>query len=163
MTWNAMAPAEPWEIVDRFRELPSEATATQAQEFAVRQLGWTVDDSDDDPEGRLRNTVAGLSRPHVVTIGEDRLSTVRCFASDLIRDETRESIEFLGDLFTLVVREGARRFGAPRHRHERTCWDVSWDLPDGGGVVVRLLPSSVGLTYYTPYRIERNRKAGYWP
>lgn len=53
--------------------------------------------------------------------------------SDTIREVPRESTAFLGDAYTLAVREGESRWGAPRMLDATS---ASWEV-DGGARVTR--------------------------
>jgi len=140
-----MTPAEVWEIVDFWAGLPWPMSRADAQRRAVDRLGWTIEV--EDGLGYLTNP--DITPPEVSMSGIDTVSFVRFPIADKVEEETPETRAYLGDLFTLTVREGAARLGRPSIRRVRGQTDATWDLGPAR-VSVTLSRWLVALRFLTP-------------
>lgn len=120
----AMTPAEVWEIIDFWAGLPWPLSRVDAQQRAVDRLGWTIEV--EDGRGYLFNH--DITPSEVSMSGIDTVKFVRFVIADKVEEETPETRAYLGDLFTLTVREGAARLGRPSIRRVRGQTDATWDL-----------------------------------
>ncbi len=140
-----MTPAEVWEIVDFWAGLPWPMARADAQRRAVDRLGWTIEV--EDGLGYLVNPA--FTPPEVSMSGIDTVSFVRFPIADAVEEETPETRAFLGDNFTLTVREGAARLGRPSIRRVRGQTDAIWDLGPAR-VCVTLSRWLVAVRFRTP-------------
>lgn len=123
-----MTPVEVWAVIDFWAGLPWPMSRAEAQQRAVDSLGWTIEV--EDGLGYLANPK--ITPPDVSMSGIETVSSVRFLIADTVAEETPESRAFLGDLFTLTVREGAARLGRPSIRRVRGDTHAAWDLGPPG-------------------------------
>ncbi|MFT4009561.1 MAG: DUF6301 family protein [Nocardioidaceae bacterium] len=156
MTWKAMDPPRACDLLEFWINATWPMTRAEVGALAVAELGWTI-----DAEGSLGNPVDGLSQPGVRTgvTPDGHLATLSFWVSDVVNDPSADAVAFLDDQFTLVVREGQRRWGKPKLRSGRNR-SAQWDLPGGGRVSVARLSSSVTATFTTPSYAQVLRKLG---
>ncbi|ROP41750.1 DUF6301 family protein [Saccharothrix texasensis] len=121
---SAMSPAEVWETVDFWAGVPWPVSRAEAQRRAVDRLGWAIDVQ--EGLGYLVNPA--FTPPEVSMSGIDAVSSVRFRIADEVTEGTPATRAFLGDLFTLVVREGTARLGRPSIRRDRGCTDATWEM-----------------------------------
>ena len=81
--------------------------------------------------------------------GIDTVSFVFFRITDAITDQTPARRAFLGDLFTLVVREGTGRLGRPAVRRDRGRTDAVWEM-GAARVTVTLSSRAVTVRFVTP-------------
>jgi hypothetical protein len=136
-----MTPAEVWETIDFWAGLPWPLPRTEAQQRAVDGLGWTIEV--EDGLGYLMNPA--FTPPEVSMSGIDTVKHVHFRITDTVAEESPASRAFLGDLFTLTVREGAARLGRPSIRRDRRSTHATWDA-----VSVILSPRLVAVRFLTP-------------
>ena len=145
MDHNAMSVAEVWETVDFWVGVPWPVSRADAQRRAVERLGWVIEV--EDGLGYLANPV--FTPPAVSMSGIDTVSSVRFPVADAVAEETPGTRAFLGDLFTLAVREGVARLGRPAIRRDRGHTDATWEV--GAALVTLTLSSrSVVVRFRTP-------------
>ncbi|MBB5958218.1 hypothetical protein FHS29_004826 [Saccharothrix tamanrassetensis] len=116
-----------------------------AQRMAVDRLGWAIEV--EDGLGYLVNPA--FTPPAVSMSGIDTVSSVRFRIADVVTEETPATRAFLGDLFTLAVREGAARLGRPSIRRDRGHTDTTWEM-GAARVTVTLSSRSVVVRFLTP-------------
>ncbi|MDQ0642118.1 DUF6301 family protein [Microbacterium murale] len=160
MVWKAMTPGEVCDLLAYFSDLPWPLSRAEVHRLAIEHFGWTAEIEDD--EEFLVNSVSGLSDPDVATVASrEWLSSLNLQVTDRIQDESAESAAFLGDVFTSVVREGAERWGGPAMERKKTQEVATWNMSSGGKASLTLLSRSVSVAFFTPQRVEADRKAGY--
>ena len=153
-----MTPDEACDLMDFWDAEPWPLTRDQVQQRAVEWFGWTVEV--DDGVSYLMNTVSGFTIPDVSTIGSrGDLSYVALHVADTIREVTRESRSFLGDAFTLVVREGESRWGAPVLNDRERSHAALWDTASGAQISFTLSQKGLRAMFKTPQGVELDRKA----
>ncbi|MBM7774014.1 hypothetical protein JOD54_004218 [Actinokineospora baliensis] len=140
-----MSVAEVWEIVDFWASLPWPVSRVDAQQRAVEQLGWVVEV--EDGLGFLVNP--RFRPPEVSMSGIDSVASVRFRITDAVAKETAASRAFLGDLFTLVVREGTARLGRASIRRDRGQTDATWEM-GAAQVTITLSSRAVAVRFRTP-------------
>ncbi|MGM1059022.1 DUF6301 family protein [Saccharothrix sp. Mg75] len=140
-----MSPTEVWETVDFWAGIPWPVSRADAQRRAVDRLGWVIEV--EDGLGYLVNPA--FTPPGVSMSGIDTVSSVRFRITDVVAEETPATRAFLGDLFTLAVREGAARLGRPSLRRDRGCTDATWEV-ETAQVTITLLSRSVAVRFLTP-------------
>lgn len=159
MTWKSMPPAEVCDIMDFWIAAPWPLSEDEAQQRAVERFGWTIDVEDGTPY--LMNTVSNFNTPDVMTIAhKDVMMDLTLDASDAIREVTPESTAFLGDAFTLMVREGEARWGKPKLEYFEEIAAARWNADSGAIVTFRFLPKGVTARFDTPEGAELERRAG---
>jgi hypothetical protein len=89
------------------------------------------------------------------------LSYISLRISDVIRQITPESTEFLGDNFALLVREGQQRWGKAAMRTSDGADSASWNLPSGARITVNLNPKSLSAMFHTPQGVGLDRNSRY--
>lgn len=140
-----MSPAEVWETVDFWAGVPWPVSRADAQRMAVDRLGWAIEV--EDGLGYLVNPA--FTPPAVSMSGIDTVSFVRFRIADAVTEETPATRAFLGDLFTLAVREGTARLGRPSTRRDRGHTDTTWDMGPAQ-VTITLSSRSVMVRFLTP-------------
>jgi hypothetical protein len=159
MSWKVMTPVEVCDFMEFWDAAAWPLTRDEVQKLAVERFGWTIEVEDDVPY--LMNTVSGFTIPDVSTIGsEGALSHLSLRVSDVIRQVTPESTEFLGDNFALMVREGEARWGRATMGTVAETTSASWDSPTGSRIVFSLAPKSISAMFLTPQGVELDRKSG---
>ena len=146
-----MTPTGVWEIVDFWAGLPWPLARAEAQRRAVDRLGWTIEV--EDGRGYLFNH--DITPPEVSMSGIDTVAFVRFVIGDKVEEETPETRAYLGDLFTLTVREGTARFDRPSIRRVRGQTDATWDLGPAR-VVVSHSRRLVAAKFFTPEGRDRH-------
>lgn len=156
MTWKAMDAARVGELLEFWINAPWPLTRAETGALATSELGWAV-----DAEGEVTNPVDGLSQPAVLTSAtpDGQLATLSFWVSDVVKDPGADAVAFLDDQFTVVVREGERRWGKPKLRSGRNR-GAQWELPGGGRVNASRLRSSVSVEFTTPSYAQVLRKLG---
>ncbi|WP_185751188.1 DUF6301 family protein [Arthrobacter sp. 31Y] len=158
--WKAMPPAEVCDLMDFWAAVAWPLTHEEVQRLAVERFGWSIEV--EDGTRYLMNHVSGFTIPDVSTIGsKGDLSYITLRISDVIRQITPESTEFLGDNFALVVCEGRQRWGSPHIRKVQGGESASWNLPSGARITVNLNPKSLSAMFHTPQGVELDRNSGY--
>ncbi|PPK63677.1 DUF6301 family protein [Actinokineospora auranticolor] len=145
MDQSVMSPAQVWETLDFWAGLPWPLSRADAQRRAVDRPGWAIEV--EDGLGYLVNPA--LTPPAVSMPGIDTVSSVRFRITDAVTKETPASRAFLGDLFTLVVRQGADRLGRPSIRRDRGHTDATWETGPAQ-ITVTLSSRSVMVRFRTP-------------
>lgn len=170
MTWKAMAPTEVCDVLNFWAGQRWPLARDEVHRLAVARLGWTTEV--EDGKEYLLNPHAALSIPNVSTIGADRLSYLRFRVTDSIRDRSADSAAFLGDAFTLIVREGTSRWGRPRMTRKGAAQHATWevevsvaeDATDSGAATAHLGlsqgPASASAEFVTPTTVARDRLLG---
>jgi hypothetical protein len=159
-TWKAMPPAEVCDLMDFWGAAAWPLTQEQVQRLAVERFGWSIEVEDGTPY--LMNHVSGFTIPDVSTIGsKGDLSYISLRISDVIRQITPESTEFLGDNFALLVREGQQRWGKAAMRTSDGADSASWNLPSGARITVNLNPKSLSAMFHTPQGVGLDRNSRY--
>lgn len=154
-----MTPVEACDLMDFWEIASWPLTRDQVQQLAVEWLGWTIEV--ENGVSYLMNTESGFTTPDVMTIGsKGDLSYLRFDVADKIREVTSASRRFLGDAFTLVVREGEARWGTPVLRDFERSTSATWDTASGGRISFSLALKSLGAMFETPQGVELDRKAG---
>ncbi|GAB2755842.1 DUF6301 family protein [Amycolatopsis magusensis] len=145
VNYAAMSPAEVWETVDFWAGVPWPMSRADAQQMAVDRLGWAIEV--EEGLGYLVNPA--FTPPGVSMSGIDTVSSVRFRIADMVAEETPATRAFLGDLFTLTVREGAARLGRPSLRRDRGHTDATWEM-GSAQVTATLASRSVMVRFRTP-------------
>ncbi|WP_394618643.1 DUF6301 family protein [Lentzea sp. JNUCC 0626] len=159
MSWKAMTPVEACDLMDIWDAEPWPLTRDQVQQRAVEWFGWTIEI--DNGVSYLMNTVSGFTIPDVSTIGSRRnLSYLGLNFADTIREVTRESRGFLGDAYTLIVREGESRWGTPALSDREGTSSAVWDTASGARISFTLALKGLRGRFETPQGVELDRKAG---
>ncbi|MFD7659140.1 DUF6301 family protein [Actinosynnema sp. NPDC059797] len=141
-----MSPAEVWETVDFWASVPWPVSRADAQRMAVDRLGWAIEV--EDGLGYLVNPA--FAPPEVSMSGIDTVSFVYFRIADVVtEEETPATRAFLGDLFTLAVREGAARLGRPSIRRDRGSTVATWEL-GRARVTITLWSRCVAVRFVTP-------------
>lgn len=154
-----MAPAEACDLMDFWEAASWPLTRDEVQQQAVEWFGWTVEVENGTPY--LMNRDSGFTVPDVMTIGSrGDLSYLKFHVADTIREVTPASRAFLGDAFTLIVREGGVRWGAPVMRDFERTTSASWNTASGGRISFNLRQKSASAMFETPQGVELDRKAG---
>ncbi|GHH42951.1 DUF6301 family protein [Lentzea cavernae] len=160
MSWKAMTPVEACDLMAFWEAAPWPLTRDQVQQRAVERLGWTIEI--EDGVSYLMNSVSGFTAQDVSTIGSrGDLSYLHLDLADKIREVTAESRRFLGDAFTLNVREAEGRWGVPAMRDAESATSATWNTPSGGRISFSLAPKSLVATFETPQGVELDRRAGH--
>ncbi|MFD5828090.1 DUF6301 family protein [Lentzea sp. NPDC060358] len=160
MSWKAMTADEACDLLDFWDAESWPLTRDQVQQRAVEWFGWTIEV--DDGVTYLMNTVSGFTVPDVSTIGaRGDLSYVGLDIADTIREVTSGSRRFLGDAYALAVREGEKRWGAPRLRDSKGTSSADWDTASGGRISFSLALRGLRARYETPQGVELDRRAGH--
>ncbi|SES17759.1 hypothetical protein SAMN04488000_117107 [Lentzea albida] len=156
-----MAPAEACDLMDFWEIAPWPLTRDQVQQLAVEWLGWTIEV--ENGVSYLMNRESGFTSPDVMTIGaKGELSYLKFAVADTIREVTPASRRFLGDAFTLVVREGEGRWGTPVMRDFETTTSAKWATGSGGAISFSLSRKGFSGMFATPQGVELDRKAQQW-
>jgi hypothetical protein len=140
-----MSPTEVWATVDFWAGLPWPVSRADAQRMAVERLGWVIEV--EDGLGYLVNPA--FTPPAVSMSGIDTVASVRFPIADAVTEKTPATRAFLGDLFTLAVREGAQRLGRASLRRVRRQTDATWEM-GRARVTITLSPWSVAVRFLTP-------------
>lgn len=130
----------------------------ETAEYAA-QLGWTAEE--DDGELYLIDAVSGLSMDDVTTatMPSGETGSIGFRLTDVIRDITDESTEFLNDQFTLTYREAEARWGVGKQETVEDKLSATWDS-DKGRVTLMALKRSVMVNFDTPQYAEVLRGLG---
>lgn len=154
MTWRALDADRACSIVDFWIAQPWPLSRAQTFELAA-ELGWSV------VEGSLVNSADALSQPAVIT-SEVRgaFATLTFWVSDVVKGVDADAgADFLGDQFTLLVREGSERWGKPE-LSRGSVGRAKWELPGGGRIDATRSKSSVTLEFTTPQYAQVLREMG---
>ena len=155
-----MVPAEACDLMDFWEAASWPLTRDEVQQQAVEWLGWTIEV--ENGTSYLMNRESGFTVPDVMTIGSrGDLSYVKFHVADTIREVTPASRAFLGDAFTLVVREGETRWGAPVMRDFEGTTSATWDTASGGRISFSLGQRGLSAMFETPQGVELDRKVGH--
>lgn len=159
MAWKVLSPEAVCNFLDFWRAQTWPMSPADARALGVREFGWTLEVEDDEEYAMAYDH--GLTIPDVTTSSlRGDLANLGLWVSDVIRDVTPESTAFLGDNFTLMVREGTSRWGKPAmKRGERQ--SATWQNPGGSETVLSLSDKAINADLYTPQTIELDRQAGY--
>ncbi|MBN6037762.1 DUF6301 family protein [Amycolatopsis sp. 195334CR] len=141
----AMTPAEVWETIDFWAGMPWPVSRADAQQRAVDRFGWVIKVE----EGLGYLVSPAFTPPAVAMAGIDTVKSVRFPLTDAVKEETPATRAFLGDLFTLVVREGTARLGRPSLRRDRGSTYATWEM-GSAQVTVTLSSRSVMGQFRTP-------------
>ncbi|PCE16292.1 hypothetical protein AUC47_00080 [Microbacterium sp. SZ1] len=153
-----MTPSEACDLMDFWAAAPWPLTRDEVLRLAVDRFGWTIEE--EDGTAYLMNTVSNFTIPDVSTIGEDPLSYLTLRISDVIREVTPESTAFLGDAFTLAVREGERRWGTASLRDVKGTTIASWTTDSGGQISFSSAPKSLAARFETPQGVALDQRLG---
>ncbi|ASN21629.1 DUF6301 family protein [Arthrobacter sp. YN] len=155
-----MTPAEVCDLMDFWAAADWPLTKDEVQRLAVERFDWSIEVEDGTPY--LMNHVSGFTIPDVSTIGARKhLHYLRLDTSDELKQVTPEFTAFLGDNFTLMVREGEGRWGKPTMRNFEGTDSAEWDRPSGGRIVFNLSSHVLSAMFQTPQGVELDRKLGY--
>ena len=157
--WKAMTPTEACDLVGFWADAPWPLTRDEVIALGAERFGWSIEV--DRGVSYLMNTVAGFTIPDVSTIGEDPLSYLTLRISDVIRDVTPASTSFLGDAFTLVVREAERRWGPASMRDVKDSRIASWHTASGGRISFSSAPKSLAARFETPQGVALEQRLGH--
>ncbi|MFB4351371.1 DUF6301 family protein [Microbacterium sp. CR_7] len=158
MSWKVMPAAEVCDLMDFWAAAPWPLSRDEVLRLAVDRFGWTIDE--EDGTSYLMNTVSNFTVPDVSTIGENPLSYLTLRISDVIRDVSPESTAFLGDSFTLAVREGERRWGTASLRDVKGTTIASWSSASGGRISFSRAPKSLAARFETPQGVALDQRLG---
>ncbi|MFD5598604.1 DUF6301 family protein [Leucobacter sp. NPDC058333] len=157
MNWKAMAPADVCDIIDFWIGEAWPMSKGDAQQRAVQRFGWITED--ENQETYLVNSVSSLSNADVMMIElKDQLMDCGLDVTDTIRDVTDNSLAFLGDAFTLIVREGKSRWGVPQLQDDGEVATARWEVTQTARVTVTRALRGVSVTYDTPQGAALARK-----
>lgn len=158
MTWNAMDPAEVCDLLEFWDSAAWPLSQSDAQQLGVEQFGWTPLVTRRGIR-YLDNPASGLNRSSIgLTAAGDHVMCVDMRATDAIKDVTDESLEFLGDRFALLVREGESRWGAARVVREDGRQNASWNTPGGGRIRLSASAMAVLAEYRTPQGTDLDQR-----
>lgn len=145
MTWKAMSAERACDLVDFWIAAPWPLTPVQVQQLG-EQLGWTPDEDD-----AMQNEPDGLSEPAVpiIDLPSGETGALNFWVTDVVGDPSQASTDFLHDRYTLLVREGGRRWGVPM-LSTTVGASARWDLDGGARVVASRGERSVAIDFYTP-------------
>ena len=157
-TWKSIPPTQVCDWIEFWMNAPWPMDEKQTAEYAAR-LGWTAEE--DEGEIYLTDAVSGLSMPEatLVTMPSGETGSIGFRLTDVIRDITDESTEFLNDQFTLTYREAEARWGAGKQETVEGEPSATWDS-DKGRVTLMALKRSVMVNFDTPQYAEVLRGLG---
>ncbi|SEC22194.1 DUF6301 family protein [Microbacterium hydrocarbonoxydans] len=159
MSWKVMTPAEVCDLMDFWIAAPWPLTQEETQKLAVERFGWTIEVENGTPY--LMNTVSNFTFTDVMTTdSRGRMMHLTLDISDTIREVTEESTAFLGDAFTLMVREGSSRWGDPKNLKVKDTVSARWDVEGGARVTFNFAPKGLSARFETPQGAEVERKLG---
>lgn len=156
MTWKTMGAERGCDLVEFWIGAAWPLTRPEMLSLATAELGWTVDE-----KGGLYNVVDGLSQPGVITgiTRGDVMGTINWWVTDVVRDQSEAGDAFLGDEFTLLVREASRRWGKAKIKRG-LAETAQWKATGGGRIVARRSKSSVVVEFATPQQVVEYEKRG---
>ncbi|MDI9628662.1 MAG: DUF6301 family protein [Acidobacteriota bacterium] len=159
MTWRVLSPVEVCDFLDFWRSQTWPMVAADTHALGAREFGWTLEVEDDEEYPMAYDY--GLTIPDVsISSVREGVSRVGMWVSDVIREVTTESTNFLGDNYALMVREGASRWGKPSmYRGVRR--RATWEFDAGGKILLSLSDKAIVADFYTPQGVEVDRRAGY--
>ncbi|GAA2442936.1 DUF6301 family protein [Agromyces soli] len=157
--WKAMTPSEACDVMGFWADASWPLTRDEVIAVGAERFGWSVEV--DRGVSYLMNTVSGFTIPDVSTIGENPLSYLTLRISDVIREVTPASTSFLGDAFTLAVREGERRWGPAALREVKESRIASWDAASGGRISFSSAPKSLAARFETPQGVALEKRLGH--
>lgn len=155
-TWKTIPPAQACDWIEFWINAPWPMNEKETAEYAA-QLGWTAEE--DDGEIYLTDAVSGLSMDDVATAAmpSGETASIGFRLTDVIRDITDESDEFLNDQFTLVYREAQARWGNTKQAGTDS---ATWDWEDKARVTLTRLQRSVSVNIDTPSYAKVLRQLG---
>lgn len=157
MTRKMMSPAEACDVMDFLESLPWPLEKPEVQRSAAEKFGWTIEES----RGKhyLVNSRTGLSEPDVSVIsGPEHVLSVDMRTTDIMRNVTDESLEFLGDAFAQLVGEGEKRWGTPRVKRNGELQHALWQTPAAGRIRFTGSDMDVLIEYRTPQGTDLERR-----
>ncbi|MGV2985947.1 DUF6301 family protein [Microbacterium sp. AGC85] len=161
MAWKVMPPVDVCDVMDFFIALEWPLSRGEVQKTASERLGWTIEV--ENGVSYLVNSVTGLNHPDVRTPDiEGRVYSMDFWVTDSTPSPTPESTAFLGDHFTVLVREGSSRRGERALKRGEHATSASWEVPGGGTVRFNLLERAVTASFRTPQGVESDRNAAFY-
>ncbi len=160
-TWRALDAGRVCDIMTVWEAAPWPMSRTETLEYGVNTFGWEVG-TDEDREF-LRNTDDNVPDDYVSIIAgeEDPTGQIYFRVTDTIREITDESLTWLRDQLTLLIREGTTRWGKPKLITLKSGNRVAkWDLPGGARVAFSETQRSVSADFYTPDYADVLRQLG---
>lgn len=156
MTWMAMAPAEVCDVMDFLEAAAWPLEKSEAQQLLAERFGWTIEES----RGKkyLVNSLSGMNEPDVSVIGPGQVLSLDMRTTDIIREVTEETRQFLDDGFALLVREGESRWGAARVRRGDDLQHALWNTPGDGRIRFTGSDMDILVEYRTPQGTDLERR-----
>ena len=159
-TWKSIPPTQVCDWIEFWINAPWPMDEKETAEYAA-QLGWTAEE--DEGEIYLTDAVSGLSMDDVATatMPSGEIGSIGFRLTDVIRDITDESTDFLNDQFTLIYREAQARWGkAKQETTESGGGRATWDWEDKARVTLTRLNRSVSVNIDTPSYAKVLRQLG---
>ncbi len=161
MTWRAIDPGRVGDIMTVWDAAPWPMTKPETLEYGVNTFHWQIGIEEERPF--LRNTVDDVPNERVSVIGgDDRPTTQISFGvTDIIREITDESLTWLRDQLTLLIREGTTRWGKPKLITLKSGNRVAkWDLPGGARIAFSETQHAASVDFYPPDYADVLRQLG---
>ncbi len=161
MMWRAIDPGRVCDIMTVWEAAPWPLREADALDYGIKTLGWVPTEQEDAMF--LRNTTDPVSNDFVTIVsGRGDLTTQISFrVTDIIREITDESLAWLRDQLTLLIREGTTRWGKPKLSTLDSGSRVAeWDLPGGARIAFSETQRSVSARFITPDYADVLRQLG---
>lgn len=155
--WSEIAPGEVCDILDAWAQTTWPRSRAEVHAMGAERFGWSIDVEGDDEY--LVNAVSALTNADVSVIDvRGVVHEVRLDVTDTIREVTRPSVEFLGDRFAMLVREGTRRWGRATMADGGRRSTASWSVGDGARIAVHGSERGVEAVFHTPQGVGLDRR-----
>lgn len=159
-TWKSLPPAQVCDWAEFWMDAPWPMNEKETAEYAA-QLGWTTEE--EDGELYLVDLVSDLSMTDVdtATMPSGETASLQFRVTDVIRDITDESTEFLNDQYTLIYREAEARWGQATEKTVDSNGSMAtWDSEGKGRITLMGLQRSISVNFDTPQYATVLRQLG---